>query len=96
MDVKRLARAHTKEVVVALAEIALDKKVKPADRIAVGRELLDRGFGRPHASIDVEMTLQKRINEMSLDELAAVEQLMTAASPMLLEGTVEPVEDAAS
>jgi hypothetical protein len=96
IDIKRLARAHTREAVAALVEITNDRKAKNSDRIVAANSLLDRGFGRPHTSIDVEMTLQKRINEMSLDELAAVEQLMTAAPPMLLEGTVEPVEDAPS
>jgi Family of unknown function (DUF5681) len=95
IDVKKLARAHTREALAALVEITNDRKQKAGDRILAANSLLDRGFGRPHQSIDIEATLNKRLTELSLEEARRLDQMSTAAAPpMLIDATAEPVEEA--
>src|SRR5262249_11295075 len=49
-----------------------------AARIAAARELLDRGYGKPAQNVD--LTLSKKINELSLDELVALEEQIAGAT----------------
>jgi hypothetical protein len=57
-------------------------------RFAAATALLDRGYGRPaqdlHLSADV---ITKRLSDMSDAELAALEQRMIAATPIVLKAT---------
>ena len=45
-EIKELARAYAPDVVAELARLALNAESEQA-RVAAGRELLDRGYGRP-------------------------------------------------
>ena len=92
MDLKKLTRTHTREAVAALVEIANDRKAKNADRIVAANSLLDRGHGRPHQSVDLGIELQKKLSNMSLDELRAFREKYVAAmatTPMLIEATAD-------
>ena len=92
-DVKWLARRHTKECVAALVEIGLDPKVRPGDRIIALNSILDRGFGKPHTSIDLDVVLSKRLAELSLDEARALEKMLAEAAPaLLIDATSEAIE----
>jgi uncharacterized protein with von Willebrand factor type A (vWA) domain len=51
-ELQELARHHAPEVIKELARLALRAKSETA-RIAAGRELLDRGFGRARQSLEV-------------------------------------------
>jgi hypothetical protein len=58
---------------------------------------LDRGYGRPAQSLDLHLSadaITKRLSDMSDAELAALEQRMIAAAPIVLEATAEASDDA--
>lgn len=52
-EIKALARAYAPEIVAELARLALNAESEQA-RVAAGRELLDRGFGRPSQIIGAD------------------------------------------
>src|SRR5438105_4308583 len=51
-ELQGLARHHAPEVIAELARLAVKARSEAA-RIAAGRELLDRGFGRARQSVEV-------------------------------------------
>src|SRR5436190_21833137 len=53
-ELQELARRHAPEVIAELARLALKARSETA-RIAAGRELLDRGFGRARQSVEVSV-----------------------------------------
>jgi hypothetical protein len=62
-----------------------------------GPPLLDRGYGRPAQSLDLHLSadaITKRLSDMTDAELAALEQRMIAAAPIVLEATAEVSDDA--
>ena len=61
-------------------------------RFAAATALLDRGYGRPAQSLDLHLSadaITKRLSDMTDAELAALEQRMIAAAPIVLEATAE-------
>ena len=82
-----IARRHSAAAIRTLAEIA-EKGSPDSARIAAAVALLDRGFGRPAASVELELTLNKSFNAMSLEELQAFREKyaqITLASPLVIE-----------
>jgi hypothetical protein len=71
-------------------EIANDPKAKNSDRITAYALVLDRGWGRPHQSIDIEAVVNKKWTEMTLEDIYALERLkpVPIAPPPLIEGEV--------
>jgi hypothetical protein len=66
-------------------------------RFAAATALLDRGYGRPAQSLDLHLSadaITKRLSDMTDAELAALEQRMIAAAPIVLEATAEVSDDA--
>jgi hypothetical protein len=66
-------------------------------RFAAATALLDRGYGRPAQSLDLHLSadvITKRLSDMSDAELAALEQRMIAATPIVLEATADVSDDA--
>jgi hypothetical protein len=68
-ELQELARHHAPSVIAELARLALKGKSETA-RIAAGRELLDRGFGRPRQSLEVSHP-EENIIRMLLDDIDA-------------------------
>ena len=67
-------------------------------RFAAATALLDRGYGRPAQSLDLHLSadaITKRLSDMTDVELAALEQRMIAAAPIVLEATADVSDDAA-
>jgi hypothetical protein len=57
-------------------------------RFAAATALLYRGYGRPAQSLDLHLSadaITKRLSDMTDAELAALEQRMIAAAPIVLE-----------
>jgi hypothetical protein len=80
------------EAVELIAGIMRSSTGDKADsvRLTAAKEILDRGIGRPQQGLDVsmEMTLTKRLDEMSVEELLAFKEryiAMTTAAPALIE-----------
>lgn len=77
------ARQHMTMALKTLAEIA-KKGEKEASRVAAATALLDRGFGRPIVSIEMQLDeglLNKKLSEMTPEELAAFEARLVAMGP---------------
>ena len=68
-ELQELARHHAPEVIAELARLALKARSETA-RIAAGRELLDRGFGRARQSMEVSLP-EEDIVQIMLDEIDA-------------------------
>jgi hypothetical protein len=66
------ARKHMRAMLSVLVKNA--KKGSTAAAIAV----LDRGFGKPAQNIDMKLLLDKRLTELSGEELAALEERLAA------------------
>lgn len=53
-EVRDAAREHTAVAIETLARIAQDAAAPPAAQVAAANALLDRGWGRPPQSVDIE------------------------------------------
>jgi hypothetical protein len=70
------ARRYAIESIHALVR-TMRRAATDQARIAAANALLDRGFGKPTQAVD--FTLMKKIGEMSLDELTALEEQITGS-----------------
>jgi hypothetical protein len=70
-DIRSLARAHTETAIRTLAGIMRENRAPPSARVAAAQALLDRGWGKPEQTQNVNVN---RVNarELSDDELAAI------------------------
>jgi hypothetical protein len=90
------ARKFSGLAVDTLVELTKDNYA-PSTRYVAATALLDRGYGRPAQSLDLHLSadaITKRLSDMSDVELAALEQRMIAAAPIVLEATAEVSDDA--
>jgi hypothetical protein len=79
------------------AGIETKNKYTAPTRYNAATALLDRGYGRPAQSLDLHLSadaITKRLSDMTDAELAALEQRMIAAAPIVLEATAEVSDDA--
>ena len=90
------ARRFSGLAVDTLVELTKDK-YSCSTRYTAATALLDRGYGRPAQSLDLHLSadaITKRLADMTDAELAALEQRMIAAAPIVLEATAEVSDDA--
>jgi hypothetical protein len=77
-DLSREARKYAALAIGVLVKVA--RSGQERNRLVASRELLDRGYGRPVQMFDA-MLLGKKLNELTPDELAALEaRMMTSAA----------------
>jgi hypothetical protein len=84
------ARKHSFMAIASLAAIARKGKSETA-RIAAAVALLDRGYGRPQQSVEMNFTasmVEKRVSELNDGELLVLEQRMMQLS--VVENDAEP------
>ena len=89
------ARKFSGLAVDTLVELTKDNHTD-STRFAAATALLDRGYGRPAQSLDLHLSadaITKRLSDMTDAELAALEQRMIAAAPIVLEATAEVSDD---
>ncbi|MCO8160963.1 hypothetical protein NRB16_24545 [Pseudomonas sp. LJDD11] len=55
-DIKVIAQSYGEEAITALVEILRDGEAPPAARVAASKEILDRGYGKAHQSVDHSST----------------------------------------
>lgn len=67
LELKGLAQQHTEDALKTLVEIMLSAESSDKARVAAANAILDRGFGKPHQSIDAEIT--GTIADITDDEL---------------------------
>jgi hypothetical protein len=85
------ARKYSGLAIDTLVAIAQDGQTDNS-RLSAAAELLNRGYGRPAQSLDLHLSadaITKRLSDMTDAELAALEQRMIAAAPIVLEATAE-------
>jgi len=90
------ARKYSALAVDTLVELTKDSHAD-STRYNAATALLDRGYGRPAQSLDLHLSadaITKRLIDMTDAELAALEQRMIAAAPIVLEATAEVSDDA--
>ena len=90
------ARRYSALAVDTLVELT-KAKYSCSTRYTAATALLDRGYGRPAQSLDLHLSadaITKRLSDMPDAELAALEQRMIAATPIVLEATAEVSDDA--
>jgi hypothetical protein len=90
------ARKYSGLAVDTLVELT-KTKYSGSTRFAAATALLDRGYGRPAQSLDLHLSadaITKRLTDMTDAELAALEQRMVAATPLVLEATAGVSDDA--
>jgi hypothetical protein len=60
------AREHAETVIEELAALVVDREAKDSDRIAAGKELLDRGIGK---AINISTHVGGPLEDMNEDEV---------------------------
>jgi hypothetical protein len=80
------AASHASEVIGYLLKVLRSEEEGTAYRLKAGIELLDRGLGKPQQQVDIEMLIQRKLTELTVDELQLLEErLALAPPPFLLE-----------
>jgi hypothetical protein len=74
------AMNHALEAVGIVVGIARTGGPGDAVRLAASREILDRAVGKAAQHLDLDLTLSKRLNEMSEDELLDLRDRYAAAA----------------
>ena len=57
-SIAELARAHTAEALATLVEVCTGKANEPRDRVAAANAILDRGWGKPKESMDLDAKVE--------------------------------------
>jgi hypothetical protein len=80
------AASHASEVIGYLLKVLRSEEEGTAYRLKAGIELLDRGLGKPQQQVDIEVLIQRKLTELTVDELQLLEErLALAPPPFLLE-----------
>ena len=75
-EVRDAARAYTADMLGVLVSVAMDEAAPPAARVTAATAVLDRGHGKPVASIEAKVA----VADVSAMHLATLEEL--ARGPM--------------
>jgi hypothetical protein len=95
--IRRFAENLCEEALEVVADIMRKPGKDAAIRLSAAREILDRGVGKAatSASLDVAISVQKKLNEMSADELVQLRNaLLSLEEPPLLIEAAQSSEDA--
>ncbi len=79
--IKEMARSHTESAIAALVEV-LTNSDKGAERVAAAQALLDRAWGKPGQSLDIDANVKSTgpdLSAVSTDEL--MRALMGSSAP---------------
>jgi hypothetical protein len=74
-----MARKHSAAAIKTLVEIA-EKGSPGSARVSAAVALLDRGFGRPAQSIELDLQLTKSLATMTLEELQQLRERYAAVA----------------
>jgi hypothetical protein len=80
-EVRELAREHTPECIETLAAIMRSDDEERS--LAACRELLDRAWGKPSQSVEIDATVESRVLQVNLQLLSADEKREWLDSPGL-------------
>ena len=85
-DVRELARAHAASAMNALVQIVEDKNAPAAARVAAANSLLDRGYGKPEAKIDANISRHAVIR--APEPCASVEEWQAKYAPEFAKAVI--------
>jgi len=93
-----LARALTREVIIALGEMVLNQFTRPHSRVRAAQLLLDRGWGQAAATFTVKQHSDlERLNDAELAALVRHELALarrgSGQQPLVIEAEVETGPD---
>jgi hypothetical protein len=88
LEIASLARIHTKKAVRTLAAIMNEPHAPYAARVAAAEALLDRGWGKPKQSHEVE-TMHRYVIEVPLRSLSSAEWEAEVLGPPTLLARAE-------
>jgi hypothetical protein len=60
-SIRDAARDYTQDALATLVEVMNDNQQPAPARVSAANAILDRGYGKPHQSVDVDATLQGEI-----------------------------------
>lgn len=72
LDLRELARSHTREAVETLVAVMRNERTPAAARVSAATSLLDRGYGRPAQTVYATHTTSTNLAELSDAELIAI------------------------
>jgi hypothetical protein len=83
-DIRSLARSHTESALKVLAGIMNEKEAPPAARVSAATALLDRGWGKPAQTVDmnVRKAIAKDLHDDELADIAAGRSEGVADAPV--------------
>jgi hypothetical protein len=64
-----------------LVETLRNKEEATPYRLRAATEILDRGLGKPQQQVDIEVLIQRKLTELTVDELILLEERLVAVSP---------------
>jgi hypothetical protein len=81
-DLRELAREHTEEALQVLISVMQEETAPASARVSAAQHLLDRGWGRPEASINVTSPGRSWV-----DEVRAMQERLSSAEKQPPEAT---------
>jgi hypothetical protein len=94
--IQLLALRYCQEAVELAAHLMRQGTRDDGVRLAAIREILDRGVGKPVAAVDLSVNVDKKLADMTEEELEAFRVryvAMTTASPMLIDQVLKEPEE---
>ena len=90
MDVRKAARRWTKPAISTLGKALTDETCPWSSRITAASVLLDRGYGKPHQTVDINAVISAMdLSRLSPQELDAFEALvLRTAAGQVIQGAV--------
>ena len=80
-EISRLAKTRAPEAIQVLSDIMMDKNEPGSTRINAANAILDRGYGRPKARLDVSGSID--VNASHLHAIKVLAEQVTAESRLL-------------
>ena len=77
-EIREIARQHTSAAIETLVTVMCDKAAQPSARVGAASALLDRGWGRPHQSIEASITNPGSV--LSSSALGSISDLLDKVS----------------
>lgn len=64
--IAQLARAHTTDALATLVEVCNNKGLEPRDRVSAANAILDRGWGKPKESVELDANVKSNAPVINL------------------------------
>ena len=101
IDIRSLARTHSKAAITTLASIMYEPKCKASDRINAAEALLNRGYGKATQPVGLADDARMQISEIKLviidtartQQQSNIQTIEHSSQSALETGVVEPTSN---